>query len=443
MYELGREYALKGDDEQALAALNQAISVDANFAEAYLEAAFIYHDIEEEKKAKEYARRADELGASVGEPFRLKTQGLLYELDGDLDRALQTYQLLVRRYPRDADAHLYLASVAMWMGRHDEARVSLLACLTIDPTNPYCHYNLMMLQIRRNEFDEVIAAYESLRRKGVEYPWFDEPVGVAYWGKEDSNKAAAHFQRLTTARVGGFKVHGSVHFRTAKEWLAGMAIYQGKLKESRRLIDQLATEAASSDVPATYLLELAKTQAFVGNRALAIEYAKTAVSTTNDPCIRLDAGLLATGLEEHPTRSQPSAPPRECPETYLSRGTLALAQEETDTAIQQLSMSAERDENLEARYLLAHAYMHERRWQDAITQLNIVASSKGTILLDYPASVWPLSHYDLAVCYEGLGKYEQALLHYSEFLKTWDGADAGLQPLVRAKERLAVVSGKR
>jgi len=450
LYLKATDYERKGDDEEALSALRQALTVDPHFVEAYLEAASVYQDMGENGRALEMAKSAERLSASVKEPVKLRLKGLLYELESNPEKALETYQLLLDLYPRDAEGHLNFAAVAMQEGRLDEASRSLQACLEIDSTNPFCNYLRMFLELRSNQFDAVLSSYDSLRSRDIEYPWFDEPVGIAFWAKDQIDKAMAHLQSLSAAHVGAVRLHGAVHLQTAEEWTADIDLYQGKVAEGKRLVEQLLDAAQSSDVKAEYLIYLARIEAFVGDRATAKSRSAEALAVSKDPATLLEgAEVLAMvgakndamkALSQWRVALSTQGSTLELSEGHFVRGAVALANGQLRDAIEELPLASKSRENLEAQFLLAHAYMADGQWAGAAKLLSRIIQAKGTILLDYLPSLWPLAHYDLARCYEQLGQQKEALANYSRFLELWNAADPGIKEIVQAKKRVAALS---
>lgn len=183
LYELALQYELKADDEQAVEALQQAVALDSKFAEAHLELAFLYYDMQEGRLAKEHAAKAEL--ASQGQPdqFTLKVKAFRAQLDGDYEKAVQLFGIVVDRYPQETDALFYLAEAAIRAGRLREAKSSLTRCVQVEPLNPYCNYGLLMMLVRDNKFDEVLHSYNALRERKVNYLWLDVPAGLAYWAK--------------------------------------------------------------------------------------------------------------------------------------------------------------------------------------------------------------------------------------------------------------------
>jgi len=119
LYRLALNYELGGDDEQALSALDQVVSMNPQFADAYLEAASIAYQIGKDDKSLAYLHKAADLAPSRGQDFQLKVEGLQLELNGENDEALKKFDLLTRMFPRDVNGHFYLGELA---STHEQKR---------------------------------------------------------------------------------------------------------------------------------------------------------------------------------------------------------------------------------------------------------------------------------------------------------------------------------
>jgi tetratricopeptide (TPR) repeat protein len=219
-YERGLKHEAEGDDEQALADLNEAVAIDKGFADAYLRAAFVSNQIGEEDQAFNYLMQAKNCAGTRSEHQRLQIDALEAELSGGYQEAVKKYRLLVDAYPTDIASQYYFADFAM-QSRSGflDAGSALERCLHVDPANPYCNFDRMMLYVMTNNFDKAIALYESTSPR-IHYPWFDEPFGVALYGKGDLDKAREvlrTFSRRTRSR--------GTSYTTGREWLTDIDFF--------------------------------------------------------------------------------------------------------------------------------------------------------------------------------------------------------------------------
>lgn len=456
LYKKAKEYERRGDDEEALTALNEAIMEDSNLAQAYLDAAAILQDIGEEEKASEMAANANKHSASLDGAAKLRLEGLTNEIHGDSERALETYRLLIDSYPRDVKGQFFFAALAMRQGRLEEADRSLQACLKLDRLNPDCHYERMFLEVRRNRFDDaVLETYEALHREKVGFPWFDEPAGIALWAKGDIDGALNDFQRLATARAGGIRVHGRIHRLTAQEWIADVRLYQGKFLEARRLLNKMVEDAPAREARAAKFTYLARIDALTGDATQAREQAERAERTSDDPATLAEVAevLAMVGAREESLASlskwkstkRAQADPQASARESFVRGANSLSSGLAQKAIEELMLAVGDQEkpNPEAEYLLARAYIANGQWAEATRHLDRVIQAKGPLFLDDVPSIWPLAHYDMAECYRELGDDAKAASNYRNFLDVWKDADPGIRQIDIAKRWLKAQASEK
>lgn len=430
-YELALQYEQQGDEEEALTALKEATSVTPDFGEAYLESALICHELGRQDQAREYLEQAERSSAHLDEYIRLKSDALRTELNDPYEEALKKYRLLADSYPDDISAKVYLAELALERRIHfGEAREALDECLRIESLSPYCNYNYMMWGVLESRFEEVIATYDRLKRRGVDYPWLYQPLGLALYGKGEFGAAADTLGKLSSRR----KTHGLVHLTAAKEWAADMNLFRGNIACGRKEIEELSI----SDSPyerAAHLLYLAKIDVLLGNNQTARQEISGAVSVSGEREIVLDAvSLLALiGARDETAKMLKSIgeePPRHVSAEFrhFISGGLALADGKISYAVSELSAAREIDDEVSTEYLLARALMAAQRWASAVAVLKDLEQSKGRVIADeaYPPIIWPLAKYHLAVAYDKMGDQAEAFSYYSQFISNWGSGDSNL-----------------
>jgi len=199
LYRKALDYERAGDDDQAVATLDQALTQDPSYKDACVRAAYLAYELGQIPKASGYLTRCKATEAP-DEALRLKAQALSQLLADNTIAAMELYQLLIDRYPRDTDAQYRFSEVATSLDRIEEAEKAVGVCLALEPENPYCRFQLMYIRIKQNRFDDVLVDYRSLPSGIRDYPWFDEPVGVAFWGNGQLDEATKTFERLSGRR---------------------------------------------------------------------------------------------------------------------------------------------------------------------------------------------------------------------------------------------------
>jgi DNA-binding winged helix-turn-helix (wHTH) protein/tetratricopeptide (TPR) repeat protein len=440
LYQRALDYERAGDDEQALATLDQAIALDPNFDEACVRAAYLAYELEEIPKATGYLNRC-KAAQGQNEALRLKAQALEQLLADNGTRAMELYQLLIDRYPRDADALCRFAEVATDRDFVEEANNATERCLAIEPDNPYCRFQLMYVRLKQNRFNDVLADYESLPASIRDYPWFDEPVGVALLGKDQLDEATEAFERLSGRQR---HLHGTSHFTTGKEWVADVLLYQGHVDEATRRIEQMMETSDNALARGGYLAYLARIYALLGDAQAARKFATETLTAPGEPDSLTVAAIILANIGDSAGlkrvlkfRSETTSANLSPGNEHLIRGLLAVAQGDTTKGIEEIRLTRDLNpHDEEATYWLGMAYVRAGDYQSALAMFQNVRDLKGTVLLDDVPFLVPLTTYRIAQCYEHLGDTKTAKLYYAEVAHVWTSADSSLPPKTAAVKRV-------
>lgn len=450
-FELARRYEAAGDDTVAVATLSLATTVDPTFADAYLEAARICDRIGEDDNASQYLDRAEEAAKGLGDQhLDLAAKALRYVVRDERKQARGAYKILVDRYPDDVFALYYKADLAMDSRREfPQADDALRKCLQIAPKNTLCNFDMQMLQVRRGHFDEVLQSNASLESTGVRFAWFDEPIGLAWYGKGDFDKAIDYLNKLSRNK----HVVGDVHYRAGKELLADIPLFRGRISEAVKQIEELVL-SDRDDERTRHLLYLAEIYALTGEEAAARRTVGRVLKSSDDvlvliDCARVSAAigdreyvrkLLATKTSEGNIAELMDAGTR-----YFVNGALALHDNNIKQALRDLSSSFDADDDLLYEYFLMQAHLHAQDWRLAMELLTDLQQSKGAIIANdaHPPLIWTLTEYYLGICAEKMGNKREALQHYSNFLDIWKLADSNLQQVSDARKRVVEIQGGR
>lgn len=431
LYQKALEYEQAGDDEQALTTLDQALSVDPSYGEACVRAAYVAYELENMPKATDYLKRCTEM-VPEGSALHLKAQGLTEFLADNSARSIELYQLLVDRYPNDPDAQFRFAEVATDLNRIEEADKAVASCLKIDPTNPYCRFQLMYVRLKQNRFDDVIADYGAIPAGLRDYPWFDEPLGVAFMGKEQIDQAREAFERLTRAQR---RLHGTSHFTVGKEWLADVMLYEGHVTDATRHIQQVMETRDNISSAGGYLVYLGRIHALIGDTRQAVKFASQVSTAEGDAGDITAAAVVLASVgdsegSEHLLKLRASRTPAPLSPVndHLIRGLLAVAKGSFSSGIEEIRLAHELhpwDE--ETTYWLGMAYLRSGDYKSALDLFQNVRGLKGTVLLDDAPLLVPLVSRRIAECYEGLGDSDAAKPYYAEVARIWASADQDLR----------------
>ncbi|HKR01051.1 MAG TPA: protein kinase [Pyrinomonadaceae bacterium] len=154
------------DFERAAAAFERALALDPSIIEARMLMVFVY--LWRGEKARARAEVARARSAAPNEAVVYFVKATLHRLDGEYDRALRSYDKLVRLDPAaHVVANCNRALVRIFQGRFDEAMRELDEAGRSEPDNPLVQtFRALTLYYQR----EVEAASDLMRRVVEEHP---------------------------------------------------------------------------------------------------------------------------------------------------------------------------------------------------------------------------------------------------------------------------------
>jgi tetratricopeptide (TPR) repeat protein len=113
---------MRGPERQrAISVLDQALRIDPDFASAHLLLAYVLRDADQMERFRRHLQRAVELAEQSSERERLFILATYYGYLQDMDREIETYELLVRLYPDHGWANGNLGHLYSFTGRLEES----------------------------------------------------------------------------------------------------------------------------------------------------------------------------------------------------------------------------------------------------------------------------------------------------------------------------------
>jgi DNA-binding winged helix-turn-helix (wHTH) protein/tetratricopeptide (TPR) repeat protein len=165
-FHLGMDLRLRADNMRAIPALKAAITLDPQFALAYVQIGSAYSNIGDEIEGRPYFSKAFELRDRVTEPERLLITGRYFDIiTREMEKAIETYRLWTGLYPDEWQPLNGLANDANQIGRYDVAVQAATRAIALGPKQAFPRVNLMTAYSGLNKFAEATnAAHDVLAR---------------------------------------------------------------------------------------------------------------------------------------------------------------------------------------------------------------------------------------------------------------------------------------
>jgi len=154
-YSLGRKARNEKGPAAALPYDQRAIQLDPSFATGYLEVGRDYASLGQLARASEYYTKAFQLQEHSSEREKLSIAAEYYrDVTGQLDRAAQTFQEEIERYPRDPDAYDRLGVMFALQGQYEKATETTRQGLRLAPDRATWYGHLANYALALQRFDE-------------------------------------------------------------------------------------------------------------------------------------------------------------------------------------------------------------------------------------------------------------------------------------------------
>ena len=284
-YSMGNRTAVRTGDTEATPFYKNAIELDPNFALAYAALSLSYFNLNQGDLAAENATRAYELRDRVSENERYRISTTYYHtVTGELEKAIEEYELWSKSYPRISTPHLNLGVIYQQLGQNEKAVVETTESLRLTPTATG-YGNLSFEYIALDRLDDVEKLLQEAQAKGFDGLYIRGNLYLLAFRREDRNGME---QQLAWAagRAGDED--------TMLSGQADTEAYYGRLERaqdySRRAVES-AERAGSKEAAAIWRATAGLREAEFGNAAVARQNADAALSLWSGSDVKLLAAL--------------------------------------------------------------------------------------------------------------------------------------------------------
>ncbi|MEW6381608.1 MAG: tetratricopeptide repeat protein [bacterium] len=328
--------------------------------------------------------------------------GTFYYTQGNYDRAVEQFQLMLKANPKDVFTHFVLGYIYDKQNLPDQAIHELQEAIRLDPTYINAYNNLGTVYNRLGKQQEALAVFKIARDLNPDYLEVHDNLGVVYFALKEYDKALESFQRAAEINPRGYEPYNN---------MGSVYLAVGKYTEAEKMI-QKALEInptcpdALNNLGSIYITQKNYEQAIQKFQEL-IKLDPNHV----DAWVNLGTAFLGAGKYEESRQALEKVIhiKPDIPKAYNCLGTLSMKMGKFDQAIEQFQKSLNLDPNSsETRYNLGIAYYNIGQIGQAIEEY------KRSIALE-PSS--PSTHVNLGIAYFHMGMLDKSQAEYQAALR--------------------------
>lgn len=437
-YTLARGQHLRGDFAGSIPLFKRAIELDPNFAGAYLNLGVAYFNLDKQDQAAEYTKKAFELRDRVSEREKLFISSRYFDsVTGELDKSIETLEVLKRTYPRDYVPVNNLGYAYERMGELEKAAEEYRAAIALNPQTPIVVQNLGRMLLYLNRVEEAKAVLEGSIAKKLDYSnthlWLYE---IAFAQRDE-----AAMQRQVEWAAGKPGESSMV------EEQAAAALFEGKLTRARELIGRANQLASSTNVKGEVSVEaafLAEYAAFFGECQPAHEAIPAMKNATprREVTLMLSVALASCGQTggaetyvEDLTKRFPSDLVLNAAELPAARAAIELNGGNPDKALELLHIAGSLERvKPHITYIRGLAFLRSGKGIEAAAEFQKISGPHGA---DPLSSVRSLAYLGLARAFAQMGDTAKSRKAYEDVLAWWKDADPEVPAAKQAKAEYA------
>ncbi len=450
-YTEGSRLAREKGDTDALPLLKRAVELDPNFARAYASLGIRYNNLGQATRAIENVRKAYELRDRVSEREKYYISCTYFTLvTGELEKAIQQYELWIRDYPRDYVAETNLGVNYFIMGQLERAAAVTREALRLEPANIHGYNNLGFAYLSMNRLDEAKSAFDDALSRKLDGPYLRQSIYYLDFLRKDAPGMQEQFS-WAMGKPGTEDILLSAESDTQADY--------GHLEKSRHLsaqAEESARRADSKETAAFWQGNEALREVEFGNFSEGVKQAHEALELAPGRDVKVEAALaLARGGDVATAEKLSEELNQEFPLDTLMQNywlptvqaAIALQRHDSAKAIAILRTSAPYEladpppfsaGTMYPVYLLGQAYLisgnSSGNGEHAAAEFQKILDHPG-VIVNFPLSA--LSHLGLGRARALSGDKAGARTAYQDFFALWKDADSDIPILKQAKAEYA------
>lgn len=430
-YSTGRKHLISGRFVEAIPHYRRALQYDADFASVYDDLAWCYDALAQHDLAAESASKAFALRSRVSEYERLSIESIYYTMaTGEVDKAIETLEVMRTIYPRSAPVHNTLGGRYMSAGEIEKAMECFREAIRLT-RHPNAYSGLADALMRMNRYQEAKELIGEARDQGIDNR--DLRLTLYTIAFIQGNPAGM----IEQVRWASGKPDET--FMLAQQ--ASAAAVLGQMDTARKFYSQ-AFDAARrydlKDAAAELAAGAGRWEAFFGNNAEACSHADKALSANRGWRVMIRSAMILAKcgrIEEAQTLIDEISQQKRLPTAIqnvslptvrafleLSRGNAQQALKLVEIRSGKLSRG-----NLWPTYVAGEAYLRLKSAAAARVEFQKILDHRG---LDPLSPLQPLAKIGFARALAASGDKERSRKAYQDFFALWENADQDV-PLFR------------
>jgi eukaryotic-like serine/threonine-protein kinase len=280
----GRFSLLAGRNEEAVAKLGRAITVDPSFAMAEGFLGVALSNLNRTAEAREHLRNAMAHRDGLSERESLELAGYYHLLLDELDQARDVYEETLRRWPVDMRARASLSIAVLRMGDLERGTELLRETLKEHPKLPNARVNLVVALVLQGNFVDADHELRTMLEYNSRPPEVIYTVGTVLALLDgDRERARVFVDKLREENSSGASI-------AKADWAMFEGRFQDAVTELKAgiAVDERARDASAADLK---WVMLAEAYARVGDTSRAIE-ATSHAQSSNDLATMLRAARV-------------------------------------------------------------------------------------------------------------------------------------------------------
>ncbi len=447
-YALGnRATDIDNDYLAAITFFQRAITLDPNFAMAYLLLAESYQPQGELALAAENTRKAYDLRERTSDHEKLSI-AVFYEIvvTGNLEAARRSCELLAQTYPHDQSVQIYLWYIYLICGDYARSDAAAKRAFEINPDSSNNYVSLMYCDQYLGRLDQAKAAAEQSRAKKLSSPWY--PLILYVVDFLQNNSAGMAQQSAATVGIPGVE---DQMFFVESDTAANHGQFRQARDLARRAADS-ARRAQEKETATEYEGHNSLREGLVGLADFAKEDAQSALSAIKGKhgegfsaiafALAGDIADANRAIEDLAKRF-PQDTVVQTRYLPMARSALALDSGNAQAALDALTAAAPYELGhtnedftfaLYPVYFRGQAYLAAKNGSAAITEFQKILDHSGVVGNE---PIGALAHLGLGRAYALSGDSAKAKTAYQDFFALWKNADPDVPVVKEAKAEYA------